>query len=277
MQPVRGETVLNLEILQYLPPSSHIVNFILQKMPSTAEILPPSDVRVQDYLNDKFQTLSDLDSFDTLITTVQTQQQQLRDQLVPAKEAAISAQNAYSSHSSKLFGAVESFERTQISIDSRLAATFSTGTAADDAADQFKAVMEKLQRLDIAKGYVAMLLQVHELSEEARERVGGNDPEGALKPYTKLQELVNELKKRNSAAEDAAVHLVAYVEGTTDGLWKDMKQKLVARMEDVLKEVKWPTESPVFADQQEREFRDAFNKLLILQGPYVLISIPIFR
>lgn len=39
------------------------------------------DSPVDDYLNDKFQTLSDLENLDALLTIVQTQQSQLRDQV----------------------------------------------------------------------------------------------------------------------------------------------------------------------------------------------------
>lgn len=39
------------------------------------------DTRVEDYLNDKFQALGDLNNLDALLTTVQTQQLQLRDQV----------------------------------------------------------------------------------------------------------------------------------------------------------------------------------------------------
>jgi hypothetical protein len=39
------------------------------------------DSPIEDYLNDKFQTLSDLENLDALLTIVQTQQSQLRDQV----------------------------------------------------------------------------------------------------------------------------------------------------------------------------------------------------
>lgn len=39
-----------------------------------------ADTRVEDYLNDKLQTLADLDTLDTLLSTVQSQQSLLRSQ-----------------------------------------------------------------------------------------------------------------------------------------------------------------------------------------------------
>ena len=43
--------------------------------------VPPMDTRVQDYLNDKLQTSSDLDTLDFLIQDVQTQQALLKQQV----------------------------------------------------------------------------------------------------------------------------------------------------------------------------------------------------
>lgn len=52
-----------------------------------------SDIRVQDYLNDKFQTLADLNTLDNLLESVQTQQNQLRAQVTshfnPAKSLLV--------------------------------------------------------------------------------------------------------------------------------------------------------------------------------------------
>ena len=46
---------------------------------------PEEDARVEDFLNDKFQTLSDLDTLDALLSSVQCQQSLLRSQAcIPA-------------------------------------------------------------------------------------------------------------------------------------------------------------------------------------------------
>lgn len=49
-------------------------------IPSPA-VFRDTDPRVQDFLQDKFQTLSDLDSLDSLLASVQEHQQQLRSQV----------------------------------------------------------------------------------------------------------------------------------------------------------------------------------------------------
>jgi predicted nucleic acid-binding Zn-ribbon protein len=227
---------------------------------------PPNDVRVQDYLNDKFQTLADLDTLDSLLSSVQTQQQQLRTQLETADSAVESAREALESHSQKLIATTNDFQNVQAGIDRRLLAT-TTADTATDAAVQFEATIEKLRRLDVARGYVDLLQKVQELSEDAKRHVSEGNPEEALKPYTKLQELAAGLKRRNEAAESAAVHLVDYVEKATGELWKEMSGMLADRLEKALAKIGWPGENLVLPHGAEESIRAAFEKLLVLQGP----------
>lgn len=59
------------------------------------------DTRVEDYLNDKFQGLGDLNNLGALLTTVQTQQSQLREQVRHRVPKFIT----------QLIGSVHSFEK----------------------------------------------------------------------------------------------------------------------------------------------------------------------
>ena len=236
------------------------------------------DARVHDYLNDKFQTLADLSSLDSLLTSVQTQQSQLRAQLTSADDAADSARIAHEAHVKKLLAEAHVFQNAQLGIDRRLLATTKADTAAE-AASQFEATVEKLRRLDVARGYVELFRRVQELSAEARACVDAGNPEAALRPYTQLQELAAGLRARNEAAEEAAVHLVHYVEGATGSLWKSMKERLARELEAVLEKVGWPAETAEAAmreaDAVAREFRVAFEKLLVLQGPSLKAGVPL--
>lgn len=229
-----------------------------------------SDIRVHDYLNDKFQSLTDLASLDSLLTSVQTQQSQLRAQLSTADSTVDSASSALKTHSEKLLAEANAFQAAQAGIDRRLLATTSAVTAAE-AAEQFETTVEKLRRLDVARGYVDLLRRVQELSEEARRCVDAGNPEAALLPYTQLQELVEGLKTRNEASEEAAVHLVHYVDTATGELWKSMRERLAKGLDEVLAKVKWPRENveEEMKGRVEVEFRVVFEKLLVLQGPWV--------
>lgn len=223
------------------------------------------DSPVEDYLNDKFQTLSDLDNLDTLLTMVQTQQSQLRDQLQDAETRAEKARTAAREHSQNVLIQAELFRQEQEDIDRRLRATTSSETA-QDAAREFEASMEKLRRLDVAKGYVALIIEVNKLSEEARKLIQ-KDPKSALVPYNKLQNLSKSLRIRHEASESAAVHLVDFVETTTSTLWDEMKDKLAGEFQDVLGKMGWP--APKVDLNKFPEFQKGFEKLLILQEPEI--------
>jgi len=235
-------------------------------MPSHGNPLVSTELRVQDYLNDKFQTLADLESLDSLLSSVQTQQSQLRSQLQTADSEVTVSRTQLDAHSTRLRAEIDAYQRKQDAIDRRLLATTTADTAIE-AAERFEATIEKLRRLDVASGYLALLRRAQELDEEASAFVAAGNPEGALGPYTQLQELAGGLKGRNDAAEGAAVHVVDYVEGATKQLWQRMREKLAGGLEEVLGRVKWPAEKVVMTGGVEEQFRTAFEKLLVLQGP----------
>ncbi|KAH0614521.1 uncharacterized protein H6S33_000157 [Morchella sextelata] len=223
------------------------------------------DSPVEDYLNDKFQTLSDLENLDALLTIVQTQQSQLRDQLQEAETRADKARNAAKEHSQNVLIQAQLFRQEQEDIDRRLRATTSSETA-QDAAREFETSMEKLRRLDVAKGYIALIIEVNKLSEEARKLIQ-KDPKSALVPYNKLQHLAKSLKIRHEASESAAVHLVDFVEKTTSTLWDEMKDKLAGEFQNVLGKMGWP--APKVDLNKFPEFQKGFDKLLVLQEPEI--------
>jgi hypothetical protein len=234
----------------------------------TAKSAPPSDdARVQDYLNDKLQVFSDLDSLDSLLVSVQTQQTQLRSQLSASTAAAKSARSAHASHASTLLSEARAFQKTQDSIDRRLLAattTATTTTTASEAAEQFQAAIEKLRRLDVARGYLELLQRVAGLSGNAREAIALGDAESALKPYAELKALQAGLGRRNDAAEGAAVHLVDYVDGAAGELRREMRRRLATGLEEILEGVKWPGENVDMMGCEEG-FATAMRKLLVLQ------------
>ncbi|PUU78490.1 TIP-1 family-domain-containing protein [Tuber borchii] len=223
------------------------------------------DSRVEDYLNDKFQTLGDLESLEEILNAVRTQQSQLRTQLQAAETRAEKARTAASEHSHSLLIQAQLFQQNQDDIDRRLQATTTSDTV-QNAAAKFEASMEKLRRLDVAKGYVSLILQVQELSDEARKGIQ-KDPKLALVPYNKLQRLSKELRSRHEEMENAAVHLVDYVEKTTALLWDEMKNRLAEQFGDALNKIGWPTANADVSNVPG--FAKDFEKLLALQEPEI--------
>lgn len=94
-------------------------------------------------------------------------------------------------------------------------------------------------------------------------------PQAALKPYLRLQNLVAALKEAQPAAEDAAPHLVDYVDLSAQTLWKQMKEAFARDFQETLTKMKWPGKDVVLSGRLEVEWTEGVEKLLELQEPYV--------
>ena len=92
-------------------------------------------------------------------------------------------------------------------------------------------------------------------------------PQAALKPYTRLQDLVAALREAQPAAEDAAPHLVDHVDRTARMLWKQMKDAFASEFEETLKKMSWPGKDVALAGRLEEEWKAGVEKLLNLQEP----------
>src|ERR1700738_867428 len=66
---------------------------------------------------------------------------------------------------------------------------------------------------------------VTNISEKARSEII-TDPRAALKTYTELRDLSNELSFRNEKAWDSIIHLTEYVKASVKVLWEEMEQIL---------------------------------------------------
>ena len=88
-------------------------------------------------------------------------------QLTDAELTSNEAEKASRSHSAKLRQEAERFRKQQADIDRRLLIVTHSETS-DDAVRKFDASMEKLRRLDVAKGYVGLLTEVERLRFETK-------------------------------------------------------------------------------------------------------------
>lgn len=158
----------------------------------------------------------------------------------------------------------KAFQDIQSGIDTRLTIV-TASDAPDEAAQRFKAPIEKLRRLDLAYYYVEMLQEVDSLANEARGFLPEH-PKEALKPYARLKELSISLRRLQTPADDAAGHLVTHVEKRANILWSEMKQVIVDNFEDFLKKTNWPTASEAPTDA----WTASFQRLLELQTPEIL-------
>jgi RAD50-interacting protein 1 len=124
---------------------------------------PDSDGRIGDYLDDKLQTLADLESLDGLLLAVRDQQALLRKQLDDAQKDVDEARQASVDHDASLRLRVAEFEHAQEDIDRRLKSITMSDTC-DVAVKRFEASMDKLHKLDVAKGYVQIVQLVETAS-----------------------------------------------------------------------------------------------------------------
>ncbi|KAF9891117.1 hypothetical protein FE257_005053 [Aspergillus nanangensis] len=231
---------------------------------------PPSlssheKTRVEDYLNDKIQVFADFEGLDSLLSSLRAQHELQRKQLAEAQEVLSNATKTSNEHAEATRKRAEEFKQQQVDIDKRLKVI--TGSdASDDAAKRFELSIDKLQRLEISRGYVVLLKEAEELSKEALQNAKSS-PRSALQPYTRLRNIAESLKDVQPAAEGAAPHLVDYVAKLASALREHMKADFTKRLQGTLEEMKWPSKELHFPNDLKAQWTDNVELLLDLQTP----------
>ena len=221
--------------------------------------------KIEDYLNDKLQTSADLDALDELFCSVREKQALLQSQHSEATKALNDAKAASDKHSLRVAQRIESFKKQQSDINRRLKVLMQSETS-DDAVRKFDGIMSKLRRLEVAESYTNLLREVETLSAEARRNFKAS-PQAALKPYLRLRSLASALKAAQPAAEDAAPHLVDYVDTSANRLWQQMRDAFAQDLEQTLTKMKWPRKEAALEGMLEQEWAARVEKLLELQEP----------
>ncbi|KAJ9486797.1 hypothetical protein VN97_g6543 [Penicillium thymicola] len=234
-------------------------------MASLTELSSHERTRVEDYLNDKIQVSADLESLDSLLSSLRAQQELQRKQLAEAGEALSNATKASNDHAKATRKQAEAFTAEQADIDRRLMAITQSETS-DEAVRSLEKSMKKLQRLELSKGYVELLKEAEELSKQALADIA-SEPRAALKPYARLRTIVGLLKDAQPAAEGAAPHLVDYTDKLASALRQQMKTYFSDRLQKTLEELKWPTRQLNVTDQLLARWRQDVELLIDLQLP----------
>ncbi|KAH7138103.1 RINT-1 family protein-like protein [Dendryphion nanum] len=230
--------------------------------------MDPADenqVRVADYLDDKLQTLGDLDSLDALLANIHTQHGLLKQQLHDAQQDLSDAKQAAHDHHSSLQDRARSFNKDQADIDRRLLVVTESQTS-DEAVPRFEAVLDTLQRLDVANAYVELLIEVDVLSKEAQLQLQTSS-EAALEPYKQLRSLHTRLIRLQDDAEGAAPQLLHHVDKITQALRTQILDAFSSDLDKVLKKIRWPTPKATIPSHLQEEWEMAVTKLLDLQMP----------
>lgn len=223
------------------------------------------DSRVEDYLDDKLQSTTDLDSLDELLANVELQRNQLQTQLDDAVKQLEEARHTAEGRKASLAARIEEFQELQESIDRREAIAVASD-APDQAIARLQAPMKKLRSVDLAQKYLLLVQDVEKLRSEARSYLP-ESPKAALEPYSKLKQMASRLRELQG---EESLHLVEYVHGVTEALWTEMKTIMSADFEMVLEKRNWPKVDP--QSQMDDEWVASFEKLIDLQIPEVLYS-----
>ena len=223
------------------------------------------DAKVEDYLNDKLQTESDLDTLQDLLRSVQEKESLLHRQHAEASNALQAVWAASEDNARDAARRVKAFRKAQSDIDRRLMVLTRSETS-DDAVRKFGSVISKLRRLETAQSYVNLLREAERLGPETRREFKAS-PQAALKPYLKIKGLASALKAAQPVAENAAPHLVNYVEKSAQSLWEQMKDAFAQDFEFVLAQIQWPHKDASLDGTLEQEWISGVERLLDLQQP----------
>ncbi|KAI9656096.1 MAG: hypothetical protein M1829_000451 [Trizodia sp. TS-e1964] len=226
------------------------------------------DARVEGYIDDKFQDVSDLKDLDSVLLNVQNQQVLLRSQLQDAEKSLEESQQALDNHDSRVLQQANIFRRQQTEIDKRLRAVTKSDVT-DDAYRKFRGAVDKLKWLDVTKGYLELLQELDQLIEDARGKMN-TSPRAALKSHTRLQHLAQALEALQPAAEGAAPHIIDHIHGVAKWLWNHMKDSISSELEAVLVDMGWPNKHCALNGDIGRRWSDAVVKLLEFQEPELL-------
>ncbi|KAH6647261.1 RINT-1 family protein [Truncatella angustata] len=227
------------------------------------------DIRLEDYLDDKLQSTTDLDNLDSLLASVEEQRSQLQSQLDDATQELEEVRRSAEDRQGGLARQIEDFQQLQHSIDVRLQIV-AASDAPDEAIRRLEPPMRQLKKVELAYQYVSLLQDVENMRSEARLHLPSS-PKAALEPYTRLKQLSIRLRELQGPADEAAGHLVTYVEAITESLWDEMKKTMSEEMEAVLRKRNWPQGVDVQAEM-DAEWLQCFEKLVDLQTPEILYS-----
>ncbi|TKA27986.1 hypothetical protein B0A50_04052 [Salinomyces thailandicus] len=223
------------------------------------------DARVQDYLDDKLQSSADLETLDSLLDNVKNQQGLLKKQLEQARREHKDAKQKSEEHVQRIRQKAKAFETEQGELDRRLLLVTQSETS-DDAVRKFEGSMARLQKLDIAAGYVELLKEVELLKASCMEQLGKSD-EAALEPYRRLQHLVMSMQPLQEAAEGAAPHLLDHIVQQVQSLRQTIQRSFADDLEKTLKKINWPKALETVPISLEKEWATNVGRLFDLQKP----------
>lgn len=229
-----------------------------------------AQIRLEDYLNDKFQTATDLANVDNQLTQIKEQQALLRQQLVDAQTDLELAEQTFSVHATALRDQATAFERQQNDIDQWLK-IITQSDISDDAVNKFERSMARLNRVQVASGYIDLLKMTNDLVQSAEAHLL-SDTTKAVSTYSALHSLTRAFKEAQPTAEGAAPHLADHLDSVCRSLYMNLESKLESRFEKALQQMKWPSKDLNLLGSVTVEWSSVASHLLQLQEPDLLVD-----
>ena len=223
------------------------------------------EARIDDYLNDKLQTLADLDNLDALLENVLRQQALLQRQLDDAHKLHEDAAETAASRAAAVQLRSDSLRQQQADIDSTLM-SMTQSESSEDASQAFAASMSKLRKLEVASGYIDLLQEVDKLGEEARSSFE-TSPSSALPPYVRMRSLLLAVRTAQNDTEDARPTLMNQVAKHTSALYKDIERRFKDELRKTLTQMEWPAKELRLSQGILTRFDEQVELLLELQKP----------
>ncbi|KAH8727149.1 TIP-1 family-domain-containing protein [Phaeosphaeriaceae sp. PMI808] len=223
--------------------------------------------RVADYLDDKLQTVGDLDTANLhdLLATITQQQALLKHQVDAARKDLHDAKQDAHDAQHRLEHKAHEFRRHQTDIDQRLLVITASNTS-DEAVPRFESSLDQLHRLHVASAYIELLAEVDVLSKQAQTQLHTSS-EAALGPYKQLRSLHTRLVNLQEDAEGAAPQLLHYVDSITQSLRTKILDAFTSDLDRLLKKIHWPTPKANIPSSLRDEWETVVVKLLDLQMP----------
>lgn len=190
-------------------------------------------------------------------------------------------------HKDMVHKQANAFNERQRDIDRRLR-DITLSKSSDEATLKFEASMERLLRLDMAKGYMELLGRVDSIRFarpnlirrfsylfcDSKEILSltQSSPSDALRNYLDLRGIASMLKASQVAADGAAPHLVDYTTKLAETLKSKIRTEYSGRLRASLDKMKWPAKDLQLDDFVIREWSYWTELLLQLQEPCVAMN-----
>ncbi|CAG8692606.1 3344_t:CDS:2, partial [Ambispora leptoticha] len=224
--------------------SSKGIEFLLRKADEVV-----TENHLVDFLNTHFVELEDLEQLDSILTLVETRQQNLIEKSSTIKAETSTTLNSSLGYLKVTESQLENLQATRLELEDALTEHQISIGLKDHGNESIES--EVISNKQLAK----------QLVEKSSQK--------ALVPYTQLAHIARKI--RSDSDYQILKNLDGFIRKNLDALWEDMKSKLSKKFQHTLDSLGWPTplKVPLPNELQEKKtaFTRAFCELLLLQNP----------